>query len=66
MSSLSLFFLVGAGLSALGVVASLFWGMAMMTRGRASDHVKSNRMMRVRVVCQGLTLLFLLLAFGVR
>lgn len=66
MSSLSLFFLVGAGLSVLGVVASMFWGLAMMTRGRESDHIKSNRMMRFRVICQGLTLLFLLLAFGAR
>jgi len=64
MSSLSIIFIVAAGLALLGVVGSLFWGMVVMTRGREQDHKTSNRMMQLRVLCQGLTLFFLFLAYA--
>jgi hypothetical protein len=59
--STALFFVALACL--LGVVVSLFWGLFAMTQGEQKDRVTSNKMMRMRVFFQGLTLLFLLLSY---
>lgn len=64
MSPLSVFFVIAAGLAALGVVGSFFWGMVVMTRGREGDAKSSNRMMQFRVMCQGMVFLFLFLAYA--
>lgn len=66
MSPLSIIFVVLAGTAFLGVVGSLFWGMVVMTRGREQDHKTSNRMMQFRLMCQGLALLFLFLAYAAK
>ena len=50
----------------VGVVISLFWGMVAMTKGGEKDHQNSNKMMRMRVLFQGLTILFLFLAYLAR
>lgn len=46
----------------LGVLGSLIFGVAFMTKGGEKDHQSSNRMMRLRIVLQGLALAFMLLA----
>lgn len=66
MSPLFSIFAIAAGVAALGVVVSLFWGMVAMTRGKESDHKTSNRMMQFRIICQGMALLFLFLAYLAR
>ncbi|HCS23403.1 MAG TPA: twin transmembrane helix small protein [Rhodospirillaceae bacterium] len=66
MSPLSVIFAVLAGMAFLGVVASLFWGMVVMTRGREQDHKTSNRMMQFRIACQALAILFLFLAYAAK
>lgn len=63
MSPLATLFLILAGLSLLGVVLSLILGIGTMARGKEGDQNKGNRMMQFRVICQGLCLLFLFLAF---
>jgi len=45
------------------VVFSLLAGLFAMARGNEKDHKISQRMMRLRVVAQGLALVFLLLAY---
>jgi len=64
MSPLATLFVILAGLSLLGVVASLVLGVSAMTRAKEGDSRKSNKMMQFRLVCQGLCLLFLFLAFA--
>lgn len=46
----------------LGVFLSLLLGVVAMTKGKEKDHQTSNKMMRMRIVMQGLALLFLLLS----
>lgn len=46
----------------IGVMASLLLGVVSMTKGGTKDHAVSNKMMRLRVILQGLALLFLLLS----
>lgn len=50
----------------LAVVGSLIWGMVAMTRGSEKDAQTSNKMMRFRVVFQGLALAFLFLSYLAR
>jgi hypothetical protein len=64
MSPLATLFVILAGLSLLGVLLSLVLGVGVMTRGKEGDHKKSNKMMQMRIICQGLCLLFLFLAFA--
>lgn len=61
--TLATFFFIAAMASIVGVVVSLFWGLFTMTQGEQKDRVKSNKMMRMRVLFQGLALLFLALAY---
>ena len=61
--STSLFFFFAALAAIGGVVVSLFWGMVAMTKGGEKDHRTSNKMMRMRVLFQGLAILFLFLAY---
>ncbi|MCE9508262.1 MAG: twin transmembrane helix small protein [Alphaproteobacteria bacterium] len=57
------FFFIAALICMAGVVASLFLGLWAMTKDTKKDHKTSNIMMRFRVLFQGLTILFLLLAY---
>jgi Hypoxia induced protein conserved region len=58
---MSLFFFILALLCMLGVVASLFLGLATMGGGKSS--AVSNRMMRLRILLQGAALGFLFFAY---
>ncbi|MBI3441293.1 MAG: HIG1 domain-containing protein [Proteobacteria bacterium] len=46
-----------------GVVLSLVLGVTAMSRGTPKSHKVSQKMMRMRVLCQGLAVMFLLLAY---
>ena len=61
--SLSLIFFFAALACLAGVVLSLAGGVAAMTRGGEKDHRTSNRMMRLRILLQGLAVAFLLLSW---
>jgi len=50
----------------LAVVGSFIWGMVAMTRGGEKDAATSNKMMRFRVIFQGLALVFLFLSYLAR
>lgn len=63
MPPLASFFLIFAGFALLGVVISLVVGVGAMTRGKEKDTQTSQKMMQMRIFCQGLVLLFLFLAF---
>lgn len=63
MISLSTLFVCAAGLALLGVVVSLVGGVGAMTRGQKKDQAASNKMMQMRVICQGLVLFFLFMAY---
>lgn len=63
MTPLATLFLILAGLCLFGVLFSLLVGVGVMTRGKEDDHKTSNKMMQFRVICQGLCLMFLFLAF---
>lgn len=65
MTPLATLFLILAGFALLGVIVSLVMGVGAMTRGKENDSKTSNKMMQMRVFCQGLVLLFLFLAFAV-
>lgn len=56
-------FFIAALLSMGGVVASLFRGMFVMGGSTKKDNKTSNKMMRMRVLFQGLAIMFLLLAY---
>ena len=56
-------FLIIALIAMLGVVPSLFGGLMAMVRGGKKDHQTSQKMMQLRVLCQGIALLFLFLAY---
>ncbi|WP_207479877.1 twin transmembrane helix small protein [Arenibaculum pallidiluteum] len=56
------FFALLGGLAMLGVVVSLFIGIFGMARGGDFNARNGNRMMRWRVMLQGLALLLLALA----
>ena len=63
MSPLATLFLILAGLSLVGVILSLVLGVGTMARGKEGDQKKGNKMMQLRIISQGLCLLFLFLAF---
>jgi hypothetical protein len=63
MPPVATLFIILALIAMLGVVASLLMGLGVMTRGRTDDSKTSNKMMQVRIVCQGLVILFLFLAY---
>jgi hypothetical protein len=61
------FLTVLVGLSMLGTLGVMFAGMLGMVRSDTSGGGRSNRLMRWRVILQGVTiLLFLLLLFVMR
>lgn len=57
------FFFFAAMACLFGVVSVFALGIFAMTRGQEKDHKTSNKMMRLRVLFQGLTILFLFLAY---
>lgn len=63
MSTVFFFIAMGCMLAVLG---SFFWGIVAMTKGQQKDHQTSNKMMRLRVLFQGLAILFLFLAFATK
>ncbi len=63
MPPVATLFIILALLAMVGVVVSLVMGLGVMTRGRADDSKGSNKMMQIRVICQGLAILFLFLAY---
>lgn len=58
----TIFFII-ALICMAGVVVSLVAGLATMTKGGEKAPRLSNKMMRLRVLFQGLALLFLFLAY---
>jgi hypothetical protein len=48
------------------VVGSLLTGIVAMARGREKDHKTSNKMMQMRVLFQGLAIVFLFLSYLAR
>ena len=56
-------FLVIALIAMAGVLFSLFSGLLAMAKGTKKAHQTSQKMMRFRVICQGVTVLFLFLSY---
>lgn len=56
-------FFIAALVSMAGVVFSLFRGMFVMGGTTRKEHKTSNKMMQMRVLFQGLALMFLALAY---
>ncbi|HEY8192267.1 MAG TPA: twin transmembrane helix small protein [Alphaproteobacteria bacterium] len=54
-------FFVLSGCAALAVVVSLFVGVGAMAKGGETSKKYSNKMMRARVIMQGLAVLFFIL-----
>ncbi len=63
---MSTFFFIAALVCMLCVVGSFLWGIVAMTKGGEKDHLTSNKMMRMRVLFQGLAILFLFLAYAAK
>ncbi len=61
----SIFFIMSM-ICLFGVAVSLFLGLFAMANGAEKSRKTSNKMMRVRVALQGLTVLFLLLSYVAR
>lgn len=61
----TVFFFIAMG-CVLAVLGSFLWGIVAMTKGQQKDHRTSNRMMRLRVLFQGLAIFFLFLAFATK
>ena len=59
---MSTIFLILMSLAALAVMASLFMGVFSMAKGGETSKKYSNKMMRARVILQGLAVLFFVLA----
>lgn len=55
-------FLVLMGIAALAVLASLFMGVFAMAKGGETSKKYSNKMMRARVILQGVAVLLFVLA----
>ena len=55
-------FLVLMGLAAAAVLGSLFVGVLAMAKGDEESHKRSQKMMRARVILQGVALLLFVLA----
>ena len=56
-------FIIIAFLAMAGVVISLFGGLLAMAKGGKKDHQTSQKMMQWRVICQGIALVCLFLAY---
>lgn len=61
--TVSNFFFICTLVSMFAVLVSLFWGMVAMTKGKEKDHATSNKMMRLRVLFQGLAIFFLFISY---
>jgi len=59
-------FIIIAAVAMVGVVGSLFTGLFVMGRGSKKDHQTSNKMMQMRVICQGVALICLFLAYATK
>ena len=57
------FFFIAALVSMAAVVGSLLLGLVAMSKDTKKAHKASNKMMQMRVLFQGLAILFLLLAY---
>jgi hypothetical protein len=64
--SLFTVFTAAALLCILAVTGTLFWGVVTMAKPADKERMKSNKLMRMRVLFQGLALLFLALAYLAR
>lgn len=62
---MSMFFLILAGLSMLGVLVSLGIGLVAMGGKDAGAAQRSNKMMQFRVILQAAAIVFLALSFMV-
>jgi hypothetical protein len=56
-------FLVIAAIAGIGVVISLFRGFLAMGGSTKEENQKSQKMMQMRVICQGIALVSLFLAY---
>ena len=56
-------FLILALVALVGVVGSLFGGLLAMAKGTPKDHQTSQKMMQLRVICQGAVIVCLFLAY---
>jgi len=56
-------FIAIAFIAALGVVATLFGGLAAMSNGSDKARLLSQRLMRLRVLFQGIAIVALFLAY---
>lgn len=54
------------GLSLIAVVATLFTGLVSMTKGGAFNARYGNKLMRLRVILQGVTIALLMLYFSIQ
>lgn len=54
------------GLSLVAVVATLFTGLVSMTKGGAFNARYGNKLMRLRVILQGVTIALLMLYFSIQ
>ncbi len=61
--TLATLFIIAAMICIVCVVVSLFGGLFFLTQGEQKDRMSSNKMMRMRVLFQGLTIFFLFLAY---
>lgn len=61
--TLTTFFFIAALICIAGVAISLIGGIFFMTQADQKDRQSSNKMMRMRVLLQGLALFFLVLAW---
>ncbi len=59
---MSTFFFFAALVCMVGVLLSLLFGIVAMTKGKEKDHQTSNKMMRLRVLLQGMAIGFLILS----
>jgi hypothetical protein len=59
------FFIIVAFIAMIGVVVSLLGGMVAMGRGKGTkkDNETSNKLMQARVICQGIAIGTLVLAY---
>lgn len=60
---MSFAFFIAAMLCLLGVAGALFAGLFAMTKGAEKERKTSNKMMQLRVILQGLAVVFLLLSW---
>lgn len=63
---MSTFFFILIALSMLAVLISLFAGLYVMARGGELDKKYSNRLMRARIMLQGLAVLLFVIALAMK